>query len=201
MKTAKLSLGGADGRLCSSWLAGRLTEPLDDSAAAHQAVARYAVYHRHEKTAVIESPQDFLVTGIARIVNSAAQTFSSRGDGISQLVNVAIEIAEESYVALPREECIDHYLDNVAECAIQFARAASVKEERTAVLRLGNALDEYGAVVNIFYGDIAQTANLKLRVLSRLLLVNSMRPILDNSNKNAEIDFHRLGRVNIHRQR
>jgi hypothetical protein len=197
MKMAKYSADELSGGSFGLWRSG---EPAV-GAAAKQAVAGYGVYQRHRQAPAIESPEDFLVGGIARIVNDAAQSFSFRGDGIPLLVNAAIQVVEESYVAFPADDCVDPYLEKVADCAIAFVKADSVKEEHAAVLRLGNALDELGAAVNIFFGEIAQTANLKLRVLSRLLLVNSMRPILDNSNKNAEIDFQRLSRINLHRQR
>ena len=182
----------------SSWKRG---ETAADPVTPYKTAATCGLYQRFTPPVAIDSPEVFLVSGIAQIVNDAAQSFSSRGDGIPHLVNAAIQIVEESYVVFSADDCIDQYLENIADCVVEFVKATGVHEERDAVLRLGNALDDLGATLNIFHGEIAQTANLKLRVLSRLLLVNSMRPILDNSNKNAEIDFLRLGRINNNRRR
>lgn len=154
-----------------------------------------SVYGRFKPATAIESPKDFLITTLPELVNAAAQTISWRGDGAVELVNTAIQIVEESFVVLEIDEQLEQKLCVIAECSIAFLKASETKVEREVLLRLGEALGQYGAALAKAYGPVAMTANLKLVVLSRLLLVNCMRPILDTAGKNTEIDFQRLGRI------
>ncbi len=185
--------------LCNSRSVQLAAMPASSYVSNYHLASGLDKYRSHGARTAIPSPEEFMSIGIAQIVNECTQTFSCNGDGLTRLVNTAIQIVEESYVVFPRNNYIEQCLQKIVDHSIGYIKATDSKGERAEVSKLVDALDEYGFTLTMFHGKIAETANLKFRVLSRLLLVNSIRPILDTYNKIAEIDYERLEKINVYR--
>ena len=187
--------------LCNSWPVQPPAMPASSHLSNYHSASGLDKYQSHRSRTAIPSQEEFLSIGIAQIVNEGTQTFSCNGDGLTRLVNTAIQIVEESYVVFPRNNYIEQCLQKIVDHSIGYVKAVDFKGERAEVSKLVDALDEYGLTLAMFHGPKAEFANLKFRVLSRLLLINSIRPILDTYNKIAEIDYERLEKINVYRKK
>lgn len=182
---------------------GVLCDPLslqENASNTYKTAMGLAAYGKYAHAKAILSARDFLAAGVGQIVEESIQESGASNGCITSLVNGLIRIVEESYVSLPRNRYVELSLEKLIDQTISFVKATDYTLERKGLSQLVDNVDEFGFTLVIFYGDSAAPANLKLRVLSRLLLVAAAKPVLNTGDKVLLIDFDRLGRIRAFRK-